>query len=164
MTGALFIYHVDKDPPDQDINLFVRVTNRFIPGWIFVPALSPSERLLKRLEGWRWDRKWPRMWPEFARAYRKELTENPLKYMHVKHLLKRLNEGNNIAIACDCHDEWHCHKQLIGEWIGKRKVEVIQGKEIREERKEKAFVHPTNIEQLTLHTVVKGESGRWRVR
>lgn len=147
LSGKLFIYHVDKDPPDRDINLLIKVTNRQIPGWINVPGLSPSEELLKQLEKWQWDSKWPRMWPKYKKLYKHELIQIPLKNLHLRHLLKRLNQGFDVAIACDCGDEQHCHKQIIGEWINQQGIPVVQGKEIRKERKK---ISPSNIEQLTL--------------
>lgn len=148
MTGRLYLYHVDKDPPDQDINLFVINTNRIIPGWTCVPGLSPSKKLLKKREQWIWDREWARNWTEFVKQYRQELNEPP-QNIYVKHLLKRLNEGKNIAIACYCADERHCHKQIIGEWIMDRGIEVIHGKEVRRKRNASPH-HDNDIVQLTI--------------
>lgn len=157
MKGQLYLYHVDKDPPDKDINLLVVITNRIIPGWVAVPGLSPSEKLLKRLEKWQWDLKWPRMWPEFEKAYKSELMEQPLKYMHAKHLLKRLTEGNNVAVACDCTDEKHCHKQVIGEWISDQGIEVIQGKEVRKKRKSSLSGSRSEMVQLSIESLRGGD-------
>lgn len=154
--GRLFLYHVEKDPPDQDINLLVTVTNRRYPGWIHVPQLSPSKDLAILLAQWQWDGKWPRKWSDFAKRYRMELRQ-PLKHTFMDHLLKRIDEGNDIAVACDCTDEKHCHKQIIGEWISDRGIEVVQGKEERCQRKFSAH-QGNDIVQLTIDTF--GKEGR----
>ncbi|AQS55671.1 DUF488 family protein [Novibacillus thermophilus] len=155
MKGQLYLYHVDKDPPDKDINLLAIVTNRIAPGWVSVPQLSPSEKLIKKREQWLWERKWPRKWPDFVKQYREELKQ-PLKETYIKHLLKRLNEGNNIAFACYCADEKHCHKQIIGEWVSDRGIAVVQGKDERRQRKELLYQRENNnIKQLTIETVAK---------
>lgn len=151
---TLYVYHALKDSPDQDINLFVNITSRILPGWTMCPQLAPSAKINAKYMEWVWKKEWPRKWKSFRDMYQKELNY-PIKRMFVEGIVKRIKEGKTVAIACDCRDEKHCHKQIIAEWVAKHGIEVVQGSELRKEKRQQPMTK-TNYEQLTFRDVGGG--------
>jgi uncharacterized protein YeaO (DUF488 family) len=86
---------------------------------LWFPALAPSEGLLKKTRGQLLD---PRTWKQFARSYRKEMTQPEQR--RLLELLALMSRATNLSVGCYCEDETHCHRSLLRELLREHGAEL----------------------------------------
>ncbi|MFT9486029.1 MAG: hypothetical protein ACH0QD_01425 [Tepidibacillus sp.] len=134
-VGKLFIYHVKKDAPDQDINLLITRSNLNLPRWTHISQLAPSKALIGKFTLWQVDNSLKTNWEEFKKMYLQELVKNQKSRIALSTILLRLRQGKNVSISTDLCEGKHCYLQVLAEWIEKQGYEIVQGKDIRPKRK-----------------------------
>jgi uncharacterized protein YeaO (DUF488 family) len=95
---------------------------------VWMPALAPSERLLRAVQQGRIT------WREFARRFAGELfTDGAVdaRNLTVKNhgqkftlrLIKHLAQSGDVTLMCHCaEEEQHCHRHVLRALIGSRRV------------------------------------------
>jgi uncharacterized protein YeaO (DUF488 family) len=95
---------------------------------VWMPALGPSERLLKAFQSGRVT------WSEFSRRYRKELfmdgpvdSRSPTIKNHGQkfalRLIKHLSREGAVTLMCQCaEDEERCHRHLLRRLIESARI------------------------------------------
>jgi uncharacterized protein YeaO (DUF488 family) len=95
---------------------------------LWLPALGPSERLLRRWQGGRLS------WAQFARAYQAELFSDgrvDARNRTVKNhgqkfllrLLRHLSGERTVTLLCHCGPaEPHCHRHLLARLLRRRRL------------------------------------------
>jgi uncharacterized protein YeaO (DUF488 family) len=78
---------------------------------VWLPALAPSEGLLKR--GKLADDE--KDWRAFARAYRMEM--NQAEQRRLLDLLAALSQQTNFSVGCYCANEQRCHRSILRELL-----------------------------------------------
>lgn len=86
-------------------------------GFVQVKDLSPSENLIKQQMKAKSDKEWGEeafnSW--FEPAFRMEIkTSVPLRNA-LNQVYKLLKSGQDVVLACYCHDINLCHRRIIGE-------------------------------------------------
>lgn len=74
---------------------------------LWLPALAPSEDLLKRAK----QADDARAWADFARRYRAEMRAPQARQLI--ELLAALSGQASFAVGCYCEDESRCHRSLL---------------------------------------------------
>jgi uncharacterized protein YeaO (DUF488 family) len=81
---------------------------------VWLPALAPSEALLKVGRAAGDDASWRR----FARRYRAEMKDP--KKIRLLDLLAALSRQTSFSVGCYCADERRCHRSLLRELLDER--------------------------------------------
>lgn len=85
---------------------------------VWLPILSPSEKLLKEAKAIKTDKEWL----AFKRKFRAEL--NSSEASKVLDLLAALSHQTNISLGCYCENENRCHRSILRELLLERGAEV----------------------------------------
>jgi uncharacterized protein YeaO (DUF488 family) len=78
---------------------------------VWLPALAPSDELVKEAMRATDDRGWQR----FVRRYRQEMKRPDAE--HLLALLAALSKQSNVAVGCYCEDESRCHRSVLRELL-----------------------------------------------
>ena len=78
---------------------------------VWLPNVSPSEKLVQRARKFRDDRSWR----AFVRGYRAEMKRPDAS--HVLVLLAALSHGADFSVGCYCEDERRCHRSVLRELL-----------------------------------------------
>lgn len=81
---------------------------------VWLPALAPSETLMKAGRAATDDAAWRR----FARRYRAEM-KDPEK-LRLLDLLSALSRQTSLSVGCYCAHERRCHRQILRELLQER--------------------------------------------
>lgn len=81
---------------------------------VWLPALSPSEGLVKLALG----AKDERAWKTFVRRYRAEMKAPEAS--HLLDLLAALSHRTSFSVGCYCADERRCHRSVLRELLAER--------------------------------------------
>jgi uncharacterized protein YeaO (DUF488 family) len=81
---------------------------------VWLPELSPSEKLVKLGLSATSDRQWN----AFARGYRREMSTPPAA--HLLDALAALSQRSDFSVGCYCEDEARCHRSLLRELLRER--------------------------------------------
>jgi uncharacterized protein YeaO (DUF488 family) len=81
---------------------------------VWLPELSPSEKLVKLGLGAETDRQWK----AFAAGYRREM-RTP-QAAHLLDALAALSQRSDFSVGCYCEDETRCHRSLLRELLRER--------------------------------------------
>jgi uncharacterized protein YeaO (DUF488 family) len=82
---------------------------------VWVPAVAPSEQLLKLGKRASED---PASWRSFVRRYRMEM--NRPDASRILDLLAALSHVTELSLGCYCADETRCHRSVLRELLSKR--------------------------------------------
>jgi uncharacterized protein YeaO (DUF488 family) len=89
---------------------------------VWLPELSPSERLVKRARQARDEREWR----AFVRAYRSEM-KRP-EAAHLLDLLAALSHGTDLSVGCYCLDARYCHRSVLRDLLEARGARMAPGR------------------------------------
>jgi uncharacterized protein YeaO (DUF488 family) len=81
---------------------------------VWLPALAPSEKLVKLGLG----AKDERAWKTFVRRYRAEMKAPDAS--RLLDLLAALSKDSSFSVGCYCADEGRCHRSLLRELLAAR--------------------------------------------
>lgn len=81
---------------------------------VWLPALAPSEALLKAFLGAGSNRDWR----AFSRRYSAEMKRPEVT--HLLDFLAALSRQTNFSVGCYCADESHCHRTLLRDLLSAR--------------------------------------------
>ena len=82
---------------------------------VWVPAVAPSEQLLKLGQQASDD---PASWKTFVRRYRSEMARPDAS--RILDLLAALSQATNLSVGCYCANEERCHRSVLRELLVKR--------------------------------------------
>ena len=86
---------------------------------VWLPTLSPSERLV--MQGLA--AKDLRDWKKFERAFLKEMRRSDAS--KVLDLLAALSHGTNFSVGCYCEDEKRCNRSVLKALLQKRAAKFV---------------------------------------
>jgi uncharacterized protein YeaO (DUF488 family) len=81
---------------------------------VWLPELSPSEKLVKLGLSATSDQKWN----AFVRGYRREMSLP--QAAHLLDALAALSQSTDFAVGCYCEDEARCHRSVLRELLRQR--------------------------------------------
>jgi uncharacterized protein YeaO (DUF488 family) len=81
---------------------------------VWLPELSPSEKLVKLGLSASSDRQWN----AFVKGYRREMSAPPAA--HLLDTLAALSQRSDFAVGCYCEDEARCHRSVLRELLRER--------------------------------------------
>jgi uncharacterized protein YeaO (DUF488 family) len=81
---------------------------------VWLPELSPSEKLVKLGLTASSDRQWN----AFVKGYRREMRAPPAA--HLLDTLAALSQRSDFAVGCYCEDEARCHRSVLRELLRER--------------------------------------------
>jgi uncharacterized protein YeaO (DUF488 family) len=89
----------------------------FYDQWL--PELAPSEALVKRALA----AKTERDWVNFARAYRREMSQPAAARLLA--LLSALSQSTAFSVGCYCEDELRCHRSVLRELLREHGARLV---------------------------------------
>jgi uncharacterized protein YeaO (DUF488 family) len=81
---------------------------------VWLPELSPSEKLVKLALGASSDKQWS----AFAKGYRREMSAP--QAAHLLDALAALSQRSDFSVGCYCKDEARCHRSILRELLRER--------------------------------------------
>jgi uncharacterized protein YeaO (DUF488 family) len=81
---------------------------------VWLPELSPSERLVRQARQARDERGWR----AFVRKYRSEMKRPEAS--HLLDLLAALSHGTDLSVGCYCLDARYCHRSVLRDLLEAR--------------------------------------------
>lgn len=85
---------------------------------VWLPILSPSEKLLKEGKVAKTDKEWL----AFKRKFRAEM--NLSDASRVLDLLAALSHQTNFSLGCYCENEERCHRSILKELLKEREAKI----------------------------------------
>lgn len=85
---------------------------------VWLPALSPSPKLVSIAQAAAQASRDPRSWKAFARMFRAEM--NQPDAVRLLDLLAALSHQTNFSLGCYCADESHCHRSILRQLLAAR--------------------------------------------
>lgn len=99
--------------------------NKEISGLIWVPELAPSPALFNQyLHEWK-DKPAEEWWSKYEEKFNEELS-SPEKLPVLRTLWRSIESGKKIALVCFCSDGKYCHRRLVGNYLERHGVRVIE--------------------------------------
>lgn len=86
---------------------------------VWLPILSPSEKLLKEGKMAKTDKEWE----AFKRKFRAEMNSSVAS--KVLDLLAAISHQTNISLGCYCEDEKRCHRSVLRELLKERGAKIF---------------------------------------
>lgn len=86
---------------------------------LWLPILSPSEKLLKEGKMAKTDKEWE----AFKRKFRAEMNSSVAS--KVLDLLAAISHQTNISLGCYCEDEKRCHRSVLRELLKERGAKIF---------------------------------------
>jgi uncharacterized protein YeaO (DUF488 family) len=86
---------------------------------IHVPELAPSYDLLEKFEQLKQEYSYKEAYVIYRQEFIYEMNTKIFK-RNIDQIIKRLKEGKNIYLICDCKYEEHCHRSIIFNHIERR--------------------------------------------
>jgi len=86
---------------------------------VWLPILSPSQKLVKEGRASNDDKSWS----AFKRKFRSEM--NGPEASRVLDLLAALSHQTNMSLGCYCEDETRCHRSVLRELLKERGAELV---------------------------------------
>jgi len=99
--------------------------NSEIKGTLWVPELAPSQALYSKHQH-EWKETPPETWwPLYEERFNNELKSSE-KLNALRKLWRLIADGRSVALACFCPNHKFCHRSLVGIFLEKQGVEVIE--------------------------------------
>ena len=96
-----------------------------IAGTTRVKELAPSPDLYRQyLSQWR-GRPPEGWWSEYERLFLAEM-QAPVAVEGLRVLYRRLQSAHSVALVCYCSDPDHCHRRLLGDFLSRHGVTVVE--------------------------------------
>ncbi len=89
---------------------------------VWLPELSPSERLVQKARQARDERGWR----AFVRQYRSEMKRPEAS--HLLDLIAALSHHGDLSVGCYCLDERRCHRSVLRELLEARGARMAPGR------------------------------------
>jgi len=89
---------------------------------VWLPELSPSERLVRQARQARDEREWR----AFVRKYRSEMKAPEAS--HLLDLLAALSHHADLSVGCYCLDARHCHRSVLRDLLEARGARMAPGR------------------------------------
>ena len=103
--------------PPRGVPKTAIATRNFYDVWL--PALAPSEALLKRIK----PDDVEKHWHTFMRRYLAEMKQPEAR--RLLDLLAALSQQTNFAVGCYCADEARCHRSILRELLVERGARCV---------------------------------------
>lgn len=98
-------------------------------GFARCPDLAPEKHLVNQYLGFRNKGEWTQ--EKFDTWYRPLFIQQMYTRIETKgvlnHVHKLITSGDDVVLACYCHDENMCHRRIIAEEFEKKGIEVVYG-------------------------------------
>lgn len=99
--------------------------NSEIKGTLWVPELAPSQALYSKHQH-EWKETPPETWwPLYEERFNNELKSSE-KLKALRKLWRLIADGKSVALACFCPNHKFCHRSLVGIFLEKQGIEVIE--------------------------------------
>ena len=119
-TAISSLKHINSD----EIWQITRV-NSEIKGTLWVPELAPSQALYSKHQH-EWKEKPPETWwPLYEERFNNELKSSE-KLDALRKLWRLIADGKSVALACFCPNHNYCHRSLVGNFLERQGIEVIE--------------------------------------
>jgi len=100
-------------------------SGKYLDGTVLVKNLSPSPELFNIYIN-EWKNKAPDYWwPLYEAKFNEELKTEE-KLVALRKLWNLVKMGKVITIACFCKDSTYCHRTLVGNFLKKKNITVLE--------------------------------------